>query len=98
MKIALIQQSASQDKQDNLSRGVQATRQAAAEGANVVCFAELAFEPFYPQSPAAGDVKGLAESIPGPTTEVFCQLAKELGIVVVLNLYERAGEQECVGC
>ena len=93
MKIALIQQEASQDKQHNLTRGLEAARRAAGEGAEVIGFAELAFEPFYPQRPASGEVKELAEPIPGPTTEVFQRLAAELEAVVVLNLFERDGEE-----
>lgn len=92
-KIALVQQAASADLAANLQRGLAATRAAAAAGANIVCFAELAFEPFYPQRPAADGFAELAETIPGPTTDEFCQLAKELGIVIVLNLYERDGER-----
>lgn len=93
MLIALIQQSASRDQRDNLERGITATRQAAAEGANVICFAELAFDPFYPQVPAEQGFEALAESIPGPTTEIFCQLAAELGVVIVLNLFESDGDE-----
>lgn len=89
MKIALIQQPASSDKQHNLARGVKATLAAAQQGADVVCFAELAFEPFYPQVPAAAEFERLAEPIPGPVTEQFCQLAQELEIVVIPNLFER---------
>ncbi len=91
IKIALIQQSASHDKTANLQRGLEATRAAAQQGAKIVCFAELAFEPFYPQCPGGQHVADLAEPIPGPTTERFCQLARELGIVVVINLFERDG-------
>ena len=92
MKISLIQQSASADKAMNLERGLAAAREAAASGAQVVCFAELAFEPFYPQHPAQSGFEALAETIPGPVTERFCELAAELEIVVVLNLFERDGE------
>ncbi len=92
MKIALVQQSATPDKQDNLRRGLLAARRAGAAGADLVCFAELAFEPFYPQREATGRVASLAEPIPGPTTQAFSRLASELGVVMVLNLFERAGE------
>lgn len=64
---------------------------AARAGAELVAFAELAFEPFYPQRPAASEPWRLAETIPGPTTTLFSQKARELGVVVVLNLYERDG-------
>lgn len=93
MKIALIQQEATQDKQHNLTRGLEAARRAVGEGAEVIGFAELAFEPFYPQRPASGEVKELAEPVPGPITESFQKLAAELGVVVVLNLFERDGEE-----
>lgn len=93
MKIALIQQPATENKADNVARGLDSTRSAATQGANVVCFAELAFERFYPQVPAGDNVAQLAESIPGPITEQFQALAKELGIVIVLNLFERDGDQ-----
>jgi N-carbamoylputrescine amidase len=93
MKIALMQQRATADVADNLRRAVTATRRAAADGAALVAFAELAFTPFYPQRPADGDVRVLAEPVPGPTTDVFCALARELGVVVVLNVFERAGDK-----
>ncbi|MBD3856947.1 MAG: carbon-nitrogen hydrolase family protein, partial [Acidobacteria bacterium] len=52
MRIALVQQHAIHDRQDNLERGLRALEDAAAAGADLVCYAELAFEPFYPQRPA----------------------------------------------
>lgn len=98
MKIALIQQHASADKAQNLARGLSAARAAAEAGAEVICFAELAFEPFYPQVPASeqswsADARDLAETIPGPTTVAFQSLAAEMGVVILLNLYERDGAQ-----
>lgn len=98
MKIALVQQHAGANKANNLERGLTAVRAAAQAGSQVICFAELAFEPFYPQLPAnaqhwAENVRDLAESIPGPTTDCFRALAAELDVVIVLNLYERDGEQ-----
>ncbi|UCG50809.1 MAG: carbon-nitrogen hydrolase family protein [Candidatus Latescibacterota bacterium] len=93
MKIALIQQRATKDRDANRRRGVGAVREAVDHGAGVVCFAELAFEPFYPQEPATPASLALAEPIPGPTTELFAKLAAELGIVIVLNLFERDGDR-----
>ncbi len=97
MRIGLVQQHATEDREENLARGMAALEQAAAGGAELVCYAELAFERFHPQRPAAGDVARLAEPVPGPTTEVFAARARELGVVVVLNLYERSGEH-CFDC
>ena len=92
-RVALIQQSASEDKQANLARGLAALEEAAAAGAELACFAELAFEPFYPQRPAEGDVRALAEEIPGATSAALCAKAKELELVIVANLYERDGDK-----
>lgn len=93
MKIALVQQTATADLAANTHRGLEAVRSSAAAGADLVCFAELAFAPFYPQHCAGPGVADLAEPIPGPTTDAFAALARELGVVLVLNLFERDGEQ-----
>ena len=91
VKIALVQQFASDDKQHNVGRALAALDRAARDGAELVAFPELAFEPFHPQHPASADALELAEPIPGPTTDRFVRAARELGVVVVLNLYERDG-------
>jgi len=90
MNIALIQQPAGSDREGNRERGLLAARTAAESGAKLICFAELAFDRFFPQEPAAGDVTGLAEKIPGPATVPFQELAAEFGVVIVLNLFEVA--------
>jgi len=89
MKLALIQHHVSTNLDLNLTRAIEAVRRAAGEGAELIAFPELAFTPFYPQAPPTGDVRLLAESVPGPTTDRFQKLARELGIVIVLNLFER---------
>ena len=91
MKIALIQQHATQDKAANVARGLASLEAAARSGAALACFAELAFEWFYPQRPADSGFRDLAEPLDGPTVKAFQQKAKELGIVTVINLYEREG-------
>lgn len=91
LRVALIQQHADRDRDANVERGLAALERAAAAGARLVGFSELAFERFHPQHPATGDVASLAEPIPGPTTEAFAARAARLGVVVVLNLFERDG-------
>jgi N-carbamoylputrescine amidase len=93
MRIALVQQRATSDKQANVKRGLEALQTAAANGADLVCYAELAFEPFYPQRPAGPDFRDLAEPVPSPITEAFQAEAAGLGVVVVLNLFERDGDR-----
>lgn len=92
MKIALIQQRASNDKEANRAKGLENLKKAVRRGARIVCFAELAFEPFYPQERANTKLTDLAETIPGPTTEVFSSLASQLNVVVVLNIFEKDGD------
>jgi N-carbamoylputrescine amidase len=93
MHIALVQQTATPDRPANVQRGLDAVRRAAADGADLVCFAELAFDRFYPQHRATPEMLARAEPIPGPTTDAFAALAKELGVVLVLNLFERDGQK-----
>ncbi len=92
LRIALVQQKAGEDRQENVRRGLAALEEAAKAGARLVCFAELAFDRFFPQVRAEGDPAERAEPVPGPVTEAFAVRAKELGVVVVLNLYERTSE------
>ena len=92
MKIALIQQHATKDKSSNVARGLASLETAARAGAQLACFAELAFEWFYPQQPAGSGFRELAEPIDGPTVKAFQQKARELGLVTVINLYEREGQ------
>ncbi|MFB3854669.1 MAG: nitrilase-related carbon-nitrogen hydrolase [Vicinamibacterales bacterium] len=93
MRIALVQQKAGTDKAENVERGLAALETAAGNGANLVCYAELAFERFHPQYPAGPASWRLAEPVPGPTTEVFARAAARSGVVAVINLFERDGER-----
>ncbi len=93
MKIALIQQHATADQEANTQRGVTALELAAAEGAHLVVFPELAFQRFFPQRCRGEQPAPHAEPIPGPTTDLFAAMAARLGVVVVLNLYERDGDR-----
>lgn len=92
-KIALIQQPAGDNINENLSAGIEAVKNAAAQGAEIICFSELAFTKFYPQYKAEENYLELAEEIPGPITGEFQKLAKELGVVIIPNLYEREGDK-----
>jgi len=88
-----VQQAATEDPQANVARGLGALEGAARQGAELVVYAELAFERFFPQKPAGDSPWQHGETVPGPTTDAFCRRARELGVVVVLNLYERDGSR-----
>ena len=92
VRIALVQFRAGQDHARNVARGLDAVRTAAAAGARLVAFPELAFTPFFPCcSPGGPAPVEMGETVPGPTTDAFSRVAAELGVVIVLNLYEREG-------
>ena len=78
LKIALIQQKSSRDISENRRKGLEAVKVAAENGAKIIGFSELTFEPFYPQIPATEKIRQMGESIPGPTTELFSKLAADL--------------------
>lgn len=93
VQIALIQQHATRHRPENLARGLAALETAARHGAQLACFAELGFEWFHPQRPASENVRDLAEPIDGPTVRAVQRAARELGLVVVMNLFERDGDR-----
>jgi len=93
MKLALVQQHATGDLDDNLRRGVEAFHQAAGQGAQLIAYAELAFLPFLPQIPSdrQKNIESFAQPVPGPITKEFSALTKRYGTVAVLNLLETGG-------
>lgn len=92
-RIALIQQFAGPDQDENLRIGLERAREAADAGAQIIAFAEVAFQQFFPQKRLVGDRFRFAEPIPGPTTNAFSDLAREKGVVIVLNLFEQDGDK-----
>ncbi len=89
--LGLVQHACSDDPAENLERSIAGTREAAAQGANIVCLQELFRSRYFCQ---VEDHKyfELAEPIPGPSTERLCALAKELGVVIVASLFEKRAE------
>jgi N-carbamoylputrescine amidase len=91
LKIGLVQMSCTANKEENLQKAVAKTREAAAEGAQVVCLQEL-FTSLYFCDVEAYENFQLAEPIPGPSTDVLSGLAKELGIVIIASLFEKRAQ------
>ena len=88
MKVGLIQQKNSADIKANIAKLQDNIRKAAAMGAELVVLQELHNGIYFCQTENT-QLFDQAESIPGPSTDSFGQLAKELGIVLVLSLFER---------
>jgi N-carbamoylputrescine amidase len=76
--------------EENLARAVEHVREAARQGARIVCLPELFRSQYFCQ---VEDHKyfGLAEEIPGPTTQALTQVAQELNIVIIASLFEKRG-------
>ena len=88
MKIGIIQQSNTEDREGNIATLEQNIRLCALEGAELVVLQELHNGLYFCQTEDP-EVFEQAETIPGPSTELFGKLAKELGVVLVLSLFEK---------
>ena len=88
LKTALVQQQRCENQQLNIAETVGEIRNAAAAGARLVLLQELHNSLYFCQSELT-DCFDLAETIPGPSTDLYSALAAELGIVLVLSLFEK---------
>lgn len=87
VRVALTQATWTGDKESMIALHEEYTRQAVAEGAQIIGYQELFYGPYFgiTQDPK---YYGYAETIPGPTVDRFSALAAELGVVIVLPIYE----------
>jgi N-carbamoylputrescine amidase len=88
VRVGLVQMRCTVDPQENVARAVAGLREAAAQGAQVVCLPELFRTQYFCQAEDASRFD-LAEAIPGPTTDALAPVACEAGIVIVASLFER---------
>lgn len=88
MKIGIIQQSCCNDIAANKVRLAENIRKASEMGAELVVLQELHNSLYFCQTENTNNFD-LAEPIPGPSTEFYGALAKELNIVIVTSLFER---------
>ncbi|KPM46927.1 carbon-nitrogen hydrolase [Jiulongibacter sediminis] len=88
VNVGLVQMSCVADVETNIQKAMQKTREAAEKGANIVCLQEL-FTSLYFCDVEDPENFNLAEAIPGPTTQRFQDLAKELGVVIIASLFEK---------
>ena len=87
-KIGLVQTACSADRDANLDNAISLVRQAAAQGAQIVCLEELFRSQYFCQEENP-DWFDSAEPVPGPTTEALGQAARDAGIVVIGSVFER---------
>lgn len=91
VKVGLVQMSCSASKEENVEKAVIKVREAAQQGAQIVCLQEL-FTSLYFCDVEYYDNFKLAEAIPGPTTDVLQKEAKELGVVIIASLFEKRAQ------
>jgi N-carbamoylputrescine amidase len=89
-KIGLVQLPVGEERESVLAEHERAVREAAAQGAEVICLQELFNAPYFCKITEAGRFD-LAEAIPGPSVERMRKLAEELGVVIVVPIFEKRG-------
>ena len=87
-RVGLVQMRCTPDPEENLANALAHIRQAAKQGAQVVCLPELFRTQYFCQREDAS-LFDLAESIPGPTTEAVSKVAREVGVAVIASVFER---------
>ena len=87
VSIALIQTSCQSDPAENLAKACGKIREAAAKGARIICLQELFATRYFCQTETY-DSFDYAESVPGPSTQVMQELARELEVVIIASLFE----------
>ena len=88
LRVGLVQQSCSEDREKNLKASEAGLREAAKRGAQLVLLQELHTSLYFCQHEDT-ETFNLAESIPGPSTERLAALARELKLVIVGSLFEK---------
>ena len=91
VKVGLVQMSCTADKKSNTEKAILKIKDAAQQGAQIVCLQEL-FTSLYFCDVESYDNFKLAESIPGQTTDQLSAVAKELGVVIIASLFEKRAE------
>lgn len=84
----MVQTTSAHDPDKNLRKTVDLVHEVIAKGAQIVCLQELYRSDYFCQTEDY-DMFSLAETIPGPSTEAFSQIAKEKGVAIVLPLFEK---------
>jgi N-carbamoylputrescine amidase len=88
VKVGIVQMSCEKDPEANFVKTIAKIREAAKKGAQIICLQEL-FKSLYFCDVEDYENFKLAESIPGPSTQEFEKLAKELNVVIIASLFEK---------
>lgn len=88
VKVGLVQMSCTKNSADNLKKAAEKIREAAKQGAQIICLQELFTSLYFCDVEDYENFK-LAEPIPGPSTDELGKLAGELGVVIIASLFEK---------
>src|SRR5919198_5128684 len=86
--VALVQMQCGADTDKNFARATGLIREAAQNGAQIVCLPELFRSQYFCQSEEHKNFE-LAEEVPGRSTSELEKLARELGVVIIASLFEK---------
>jgi N-carbamoylputrescine amidase len=88
VRVGIVQMQCSEVAEENMEKALRMTRDAAAQGAEVICLPELFRSRYFCQSENDAHFE-LAESIPGPSTEAFAAVAAEHDVTIIVSLFEK---------
>src|SRR5450432_4116413 len=88
VKIGLVQMTCTASKEENLQKAIGKIKEAAAQGAQIICLQELFTSLYFCDVEDYENFK-LAEAIPGPSTDILSKTAAELGVVIIASLFEK---------
>ena len=88
LKVGFLQQHNTADTKDNILRLGEGITDLAKRGAQLIVLQELHNTLYFCQTEDV-DLFDLAETIPGPSTKLYCELAKKCGVVIVASLFEK---------
>ena len=88
LRVGFLQQHNTADTKDNILRLGEGITDLAKRGAQLIVLQELHNTLYFCQTEDV-DLFDLAETIPGPSTKLYCELAKKCGVVIVASLFEK---------
>ncbi|MFM1963090.1 MAG: hypothetical protein RLZZ172_1935 [Bacteroidota bacterium] len=91
VKVGLVQMSCSDDAKSNMDKAIAGIKASASHGAEIVCLQELFTSLYFCDVEDYENFK-LAEPIPGPSTDILSEVAKELGVVIIASLFEKRAQ------
>lgn len=89
--VAATQMSCSWDREENMKKAESLVRQAAEKGANIILLQELFETPYFPQIQSFDYMNMCTTPEENPAVQRFCEVAKELSVVLPISFYEKAG-------